>query len=173
VVYLDDIFIFSNTREEHIQHIQWVLEQLRTHQLYAKMKKCEWGKTEVNYLGHIINQGQVAPEPQKIRAVKEWPISTTVKEVQAFLGLANYYRRFVYRFSHIAHPLTELTKKEKSWLWTEATQAAFNQLKQALIIAPVLRIFNPNLPTRTEHDASDYAWAGVLLQKHVIIAGIQ
>jgi hypothetical protein len=116
VVYLDDILIFSNTREEYIQHIRWVLEQLCTHQLYAKMKKCEWRKTEINYLGHIISQGQVAPEPQKIRAVKEWPIPTTVKEVQAFLGLANYYRRFVYRFSHIAHPLTELTKKEKSWL---------------------------------------------------------
>jgi hypothetical protein len=89
-----------------------VLEQLHTHQLYAKMKKCEWEKTEVNYLGHIISQDQVALEPQKICAVKEWPIPTTVKKVQAFLGLANYYRCFVYRFSHIAHPLTELTKKE-------------------------------------------------------------
>jgi hypothetical protein len=130
------------------------------------MKKCEWGKTEINYLSHLISQGQVAPKPQKIRAVKDWPIPTTIKEVQAFLGLANYYRRFVYRFSHITHPLTELTKKEKFWQWTEITQAAFDQLKQALITAPVLCIFNPNLPTRIEHDASNYAWAGVILQKH-------
>jgi hypothetical protein len=111
------------------------------------MKKCEWEKTKVNYLGHIINQDQIALELQKIRAVKEWPMSTTVKEIQAFLSLANYYQCFVYRFSHIAHPLTELTKKEKSWQWTEVTQAAFDQLKQALITTPILCIFNQNLST--------------------------
>jgi hypothetical protein len=86
--------------------------------------------------------------------------------VQAFLGLANYYWCFIYRFSHIVYPLTKLTKKKKSWQWTKITQTAFDQFKQALITAPVLHIFNSNLLTRTEHDASDYAWAELLLQKH-------
>jgi hypothetical protein len=81
VVYLDNILIFFNTRKEHIQYIWWVLEQLCTHQLYTKMKKCEWRKTKVNYLGYIISQGQVAPELQKICVVKDWPIPITIKEV--------------------------------------------------------------------------------------------
>lgn len=130
------------------------------------MHKCEWMKTEVHYLGHIISQGKVAPDPQKIQAIKEWPTPTTVKEVQAFLRLANYYRRFVFNFSHIANSLTNLTKKDQTWQWTSEAQSAFEILKQALISALILRIFDPNLPTRTEHDASDFAWAGILLQKH-------
>jgi hypothetical protein len=88
---------------------------------------------------------------------------TTVKEIQTFLGLTNYYHWFVYWFSHITHLLTELTKKEKSWQWNEITQEVFNQLKQALIIISVLCIFNLNLSTHIEHDVSDYVWTEVFL----------
>jgi hypothetical protein len=99
---------------------------------------------------------------EKVKAVREWPVPTTVKDVQAFLGLANYYRRFVKQFSHIAQPLTELTKKV-NWNWLLNAQAAFEKLKEALCSAPVLRIYDPDRETRTEHDAFDFAWSGVLL----------
>jgi hypothetical protein len=138
IVYLDDILIFSETWKEHINHIRWTLDKLREDSLFAKMKKCEWGIQEVEYLRHIIKPGQVAMDPKKIQAVKEWPIPQTVKNVQAFLGLANFYRRFVHRFSQIATPLTELTKLDKKWNWTESCQQAFEQLKTALTTAPVL-----------------------------------
>jgi hypothetical protein len=130
------------------------------------MKKCEWMKPEVHYLGHIISQSKIAPDPQKIKAVEDWPVSTTVKEVQSFLGLANYYRHFVHRFSHIAALFTNLISKKTEWKWKSSQQHVFEQLKKALISAPILRIFDPSLPIRTEHDASDFAWAAILLQKH-------
>jgi hypothetical protein len=110
----------------------------------------------VQYLGHVVSQGKVAPDPQKIKAVQEWPISQNIKHIQAFLGLANYYRRFVYRFSHIATPLTNLTKEVK-WQWGPTQQQAFDNLKTALTSAPVLRIYDSNLPICIEHNASDFA----------------
>jgi hypothetical protein len=164
IVYLDDILIFSQNEEEHLGHVRWALEKLRENQLFAKMKKCEWMQTEVAYLGHRISQGKVAMDPEKVKAVREWPVPTTVKDVQAFLDLANYYRRFVKQFSHIAQLLTELTKKD-NWNWSFNAQAAFEKLKEALCSALVLRIYNPDRETRTEHDASDFVWSGVLLQK--------
>jgi hypothetical protein len=165
IVYLDDILIFSETWKEYINHIRWTLDKLREDSLFAKMKKCEWGIQEVEYLRHIIKPGQIAMDPKKIQAVKKWPISQTVKNVQAFLGLANFYRRFVHRFSQITTLLTELTKLDKKWNWTESCQKAFEQLKTALTTALVLQIYNLEKETRTEHDASDFAWAGILSQK--------
>jgi hypothetical protein len=165
IVYLDDILIFSETWREHLKHIKWTLDKLKENSLFAKMKKCEWGTQEVEYLGHIIRPGQIAMDPKKIQAVMEWPVPQTIKNIQAFLGLANFYRRFVYRFSQIATPLTELTKLEQKWNWTESCQKAFDQLKAALTTAPVLQIYNPEKETRTEHDASDFAWAGILSEE--------
>ena len=165
VVYLDDILIFSNTWEEHLEHVRWALQKLRENSLFAKAKKCEWGKQEIEYLGHVIRPGQVLMDPKKIQAVVEWPVPTSVKEVQSFLGLANYYRRFIYQYSQIATPLTNLIKKGLKWAWTEETQQAFTLLKEKLTSAPVLQIFDPNRETRTEHDASKYAWAAILSQK--------
>jgi hypothetical protein len=156
IVYLDDILIFSQNEEEHLKHVRWALEKLRENQLFAKMKKCEWMQTEVAYLGHRISQGKVAIDPEKVKAVRDWPIPTTVKDVQAFLGLANYYRRFVKQFSHIAQPLTELTKKN-NWNWSTNAQTAFEKLKEALCSAPILRIYDPDRETRIEYDASDFA----------------
>jgi hypothetical protein len=109
----------------------------------------------VEYLGHIIKLGQVAMNLKKIQVVMEWPIPQTVKNIQVFLELANFYRRFVHRFLQIATLLTKLTKLDQKWNWMENCQKAFDQLKAALTTALVLQI--PEKETRTEHDASDFA----------------
>jgi hypothetical protein len=166
VVYLDDILIFSETWEEHLRHIRWTLEKLRENSLYAKLKKCEWGSQEVEYLGHIIRPGEVAMDPKKIKSIIDWPTPRNVKDVQAFMGLANFYRRFIFKFSQIAAPITDLTKEDIPFEWTNNVQNAFDKLKAAITSAPVLRLFNPEIEIRTEHDASTYAWAGVLSQKY-------
>ena len=146
IVYLNDILIFSRTKADHLQHLRWTFDQLRNNQLYAKLTKCEFFKESVAYLGHIISENQIRIDPAKIAAVIEWPIPANLKDIQAFFELANYYCRFIYRFSHIAQPLTELTKKD-NFLWSVPTQTAFNTLKTAITTASILRIFDPTLET--------------------------
>jgi hypothetical protein len=98
-VYCDDILIFSKTREEHLVHVRMVLETLRHHQLYAKASKCQFGRSSVGFLGHVISERGVAVDPRKVAAVAEWAAPTSCTDVRRFIGLANYYRKFVLRFS--------------------------------------------------------------------------
>jgi hypothetical protein len=111
VVYLDDILIFSNTEEEHFEHLEKVLACLRKQKLYAKPKKCVFATKELEFCGHIIGDGKVRAIPTKLNAIMDWPRPTNVNEVRRFLGLATYYRRFVRGFAKIAGPLHELTKE--------------------------------------------------------------
>jgi hypothetical protein len=115
VVFIDDILIFSKTMEEHEEHLILVLEKLRSNQLYAKFRKCEFWLTEVTVLGHIISAGGVSVDPGKIKDVHNWMPPTTVLEIQSFLGLAGYYRRFINDFSKIAKPMTKLLEKNKAF----------------------------------------------------------
>ena len=140
LVYLDDILVFSTTLEEHIQHIRKALERLRSAKLYARLHKCAFFQHRVEYLGFDVSAEGVQPSPDKVKAVVEWPIPQSVRDVRGFLGLASFYRRFIKQFSLKARPLTDLTCEKHVWQWTTKEEKAFNELKRSLVVAPVLHI---------------------------------
>jgi hypothetical protein len=166
VVYLDDILIFSQTWEEHLHHIRQVLQTLRQHKLCANLEKCTFGITQVQYLGYIIDERGVHVDPTKIQVIRDWPAPTTLTELRSFLGLANFYRRFVLGFSHITWPLSQVTKggAKAKFFWSESQQKAFGELKHRLCSAPVLTLPDLQQPFEIETDASDYAIGAVLTQ---------
>lgn len=164
LIYLDDILVYSPSEEEHVKHLSWVLGQLRKHKLFAKRSKSEFGLEEIEYLGHLVSGKGVKPDPGKISAVMDWPEPVDVKGVQQFLGLANYYNRFVKDFAAIASPLTDLLQKGKLWDWTPECSAAFQRLKDCLCSAPVLALPDMSKDFVLETDASDYAIGAILEQ---------
>ena len=166
LVFLDDMFIYSRTENEHIGHLREVLEVLRREGLYLKPSKCEWMLPEVEFLGHRIGRDGLSVDPHKVDAVNHWTAPTNVSELRSFLGLAGYYRRFLEQYSKIAFPLTELTKDDIEWKWGDAEAAAFAQLKAMLTSAPVLKLANPDLPYVIHCDASGYAIGACLMQDH-------
>jgi hypothetical protein len=164
VAYLDDILIFTETLEEHIKTVQEILQILMDAGILLKPSKCEFHVTETEFLGYIVSTTGLKMSPNKVKEVLEWKQPTTVKEMQSFLGFANFYRRFIKDYSKIAAPLTELTKKDVEYKWNSAAQQAFETLKQAFTRAPVLITFDPEQPITVETDASDYALGAVLSQ---------
>jgi hypothetical protein len=118
---------------------------LRENQLYAKLSKCSFFQEWINYLGHIISKDGIAVDPKKIEAIREWSEPRNVMEARSFMGLDGYYRRFIARFSKIAHPITSLQRKGKQFHWTEGCEENFQRLKQLLTSAPILRIVDPNV----------------------------
>ncbi|UTT89148.1 hypothetical protein NDA17_005448 [Ustilago hordei] len=169
VVYLDDFLIFSDTEEVHVKHVTEVLTHLRSNRLFAKLSKCEFHTKTVKFLGYIIKPTGIEMDPEKVCTVKEWPMPESIHDIQRFLGFANFYRRFIAHFAHIAKPLTALVKpmeRFKKFELPEEAQQAFHKLIQAFTSAGVLQHFDYHLPTRLETDASDFAIAGVLKQEH-------
>jgi hypothetical protein len=164
VAYLDDILIFSKTKTEHIEHVKKVLEKLKKAKLLLKPEKCEFHKEELGFLGFIVGQNGIRMDPAKVEAVLSWPEPKTVTEVQAFLGFANFYRRFIEGYSKIAKPLTELTKKDQSFSWDKEAQHAFDTLKGRFTTAPILVTFDPERQIILETDASDFAIGACLGQ---------
>ena len=138
VVFIDDILVYSKDRESHDTHLQVVLETLRKEQLYAKLRKCEFWKNEVSFLGHIVSKEGIRVDLKKIEVVVEWKPQRNVTEVRSFLGLAGYYRRFVKEFSMTAAPMTRLLQKNVKYEWSEKCQRSFDKLKAFLTEAPVL-----------------------------------
>ena len=164
LIYLDDIIVFSATVEEHLDRLGDVLKLLRTAGLKLKPAKCNFLNQEVLFLGHIVGAQGIQPNPQLVAAVKEWKEPCSVKQVQQFLGLCNYYRRFVYRFSEIAAPLTHLTEKKTAFQWTSDCQTAFDELKEALCEAPILAYPSSVGQFIVDTDASNIGIGGVLSQ---------
>ncbi|KAM2418624.1 hypothetical protein ACFX1W_025288 [Malus domestica] len=165
VVYIDDIVVYSKTLEEHVKHLRIVFKTLREHELYVKKEKCSFATKEVEFLGHKIKEGKLMMEKGKIKAIQEWEPPTKVPTLRSFLGLTNYYRRFIKGYSAIAAPLTDLLKKNKTWEWTDRCQEAFERLKKALMEEPVLRLPDLSKPFELHTDASDFAIGGVLMQE--------
>ena len=128
IVYMDDILIFTETIEEHRRIVREVLKILQDNNLYLKPKKCTFESPHVDYLGIIVGNGSVKMDPRKVQAVKEWPIPTKKRDVQAFLGFCNFFRRFIRGFSGVARPLSKLTGNSE-WSWGREQQSAFEELK--------------------------------------------
>ena len=164
IVYLDDILIFNNDLKEHRRIVREVLRRLQDNDLFAKPEKCLFEVDRLEYLGVIISKGKVEMDASKVAGVLEWPQPTKVKQVQAFLGLANFYRRFIKDFAKVAKPLHTLTKKDQPWVWGEEQETAFKTLKKAFTTAPILRIPDDENPFRLETDASEFATGAVLSQ---------
>ena len=165
IVYLDDILVYSRTKEEHLGHLRKVLGLLRANKLYAKQEKCEFLKTEITYLGHVIGPLGISMDPEKIKAIRDWPPPKNVKELQSFLGLANYYRKFMKDFAKTTTPLNNLLKKDFKYSWSNTENDAFLKLKETLTSAPVLKIADPDAKYTVATDASDFAIGAVLTQK--------
>jgi len=140
LVYMDDILIFGKTAEEHKTHVRRVLELLQRHRLYANRKKCSFFQREVNFLGHVINADGVTVDPAKTAAVKDWPRPSSVAQVRSFLGLSNYFRKFLMGYSNLVRHLTNLTRKSAKWEWTQDCEDAFQGVKSQLTSAPVLAL---------------------------------
>ena len=164
VVYLDDILVYSRTWEDHLRDVGEVLARLRDSQLYAKMSKCEFGKESVEFLGHVVSNMGVQVDAKKVEAVQAWPPPTNIHDLRAFLGLANYYRRFVHNYSKLTLPLTRMLKKGAVVHMGVAEMEAFDCIKDALTTAPVLAVADPRLGYRIVTDASDFAIGAILLQ---------
>lgn len=166
LVYLDDIIIYSRTLEEHKRHIKEVIERLRKNNLKVKLDKCKFAQRRIEYLSHIIEDGTIRPNPEKVVAVEKFPVPTSVKTVQSFLGLVSYYRKFIKGCAHISSPLIHLTHKEVPFDWTPECKDAFERLKTILLSeGNVLILPNFEKPFRVECDASKFGVGGVLSQE--------
>lgn len=137
LVFFDDILIYSKAWVEHIQHMLMVFEVLWSHCLFLKRSTYSFGKPQVAYLGHVATRLRVAADTRKIQAIKGWPIPTSLRALQGFLGLARYYRKFFKNFGDIVIPLTNLLKKN-AFAWTKESSLAFTKLQNALSQAPIL-----------------------------------
>ena len=160
IVFLDDIIVYSKTKEEHEEHIRLFLSRKK---VYSKLRKCSFYQGRIHYLGHIIYEEVVSIDLENIRAIMEWPTPKNVSEVRSFMGLVGYYRRFIKGFSKLAHSITSLRKKGVKFDWTSKCEDHFQKLKEMITSAPVLKIADPegNLVVCT--DACKQGIGGVLM----------
>ncbi|KAK3516699.1 hypothetical protein QTP70_022492, partial [Hemibagrus guttatus] len=166
IAYIDDILVYSASMEEHVIQVREVLARLQQHHLYVKLEKCEFHRSQVTFLGYVISHQGVEMDTVKVQAVTGWPEPSTVRELQRFLGFANFYRRFIRNYSSVAGPLMSLLRgKPKKLSWTDQARTAFLQLKDRFTTAPILRHPDPELPFVVEVDASCSGIGAVLSQR--------
>jgi len=162
---MDDIIVFADTQAELLQRLDVVLTRLAQHNFKVKTSKCIFFGKEIQFLGHIVSSSGIAPCPDKLQAIRDWPTPRCLKEFRAFYGTASYYRRFVRNFAKIAERLSHLFQKQvKPFRWTPEAQEAFDKLKAALLETPVFQFPNPHIPCILDTDASDVAVGAVLSQ---------
>ncbi|CAF1183413.1 unnamed protein product [Didymodactylos carnosus] len=167
LVYLDDVIIFSSTFDQHLKDINDVLGRLRQSNLTLKASKCHFCHRELKYLGHIVSAQGIRPDPEKLKAVRDFPVPYKAKGVRSFLGLTGYYRRFIQNYATIAEPLLQLIRVKRSpvFVWIPECQDSFDELKQNLITSPIISYSDFNHPFILQLDASDYGLGAVLAQK--------
>ncbi|XXG76914.1 hypothetical protein AAC387_Pa08g1175 [Persea americana] len=170
VVFIDDILVYSKSKEEHEQHLRTSLQLLRDNQLYAKLRKCEFWLEQVAFLGHIISKEGLAVDPANIDAIIKGERPKNATEIESFLGLPGYYIRFVQGFSSISAPLTKLTRKNVPFVWNEKCEASFEELKGKLTLAPILTLPSSSGGFVVYTDASNVGLGCVLMQNGKVIA---
>jgi hypothetical protein len=169
LVFFDDLLIYNKTWEEHLKHVDEILSIMEKQSLYAKESKCEIGMTKVLYLGHIIGAKGVQVHQEKIQAIIDWPTPKTLTELKSFLGICNYYRKFVKGFSQLCAPLTDLTRKG-AFEWSDEAQSTFDKMKKVMSTCPVLSLPDFSQPFILECDASGEGVGAVLMQNRHPIA---
>jgi Reverse transcriptase (RNA-dependent DNA polymerase)/RNase H-like domain found in reverse transcriptase len=164
IVYIDNILIFADTKEELERIMKLVLEKLREHDLFLKAKKCKFCQTRIKYLGMIIEEEKIAMDSVKLGGIRDWPVFTTLKQTQSFLGFGSFYQKFISHYSELARPLNNLMKKDKKFKWSNNCQEAFNTMKKQFTEEPVLLMPNQSKPFQIKSDASKVATGAVLTQ---------
>ena len=170
VVFIDDILVYSKNKEEHEKHSRVVLQTLKEHQLFAKLKKCEFWLDQIYFLGHVVSKDGISVDPSKVEAMLSWKRPTTVFEVISFLGMAGYYRLFIEGFSKISLPLTRLTQKNSKFVWNKECQSSFEELKKKFIFAQMLIILSSSGGFVVYSDASHQGLGCVLMQDGKVVA---
>jgi hypothetical protein len=170
VVFIDDILIYSETAEEHEEHLRIVLERLRQKKLYAKFSKCKFWMEKVAFLGHVLSAEGIVVDPSKVESVTKWEQPLNVTDMRSFLGMVGYYRWFIENFSKIANPMTELLKNNTKFEWSEACERSFQELKRRLTTAPVLTLPNIKKDFVVYYDASRLGLGCVLMQEGKVVA---
>ena len=171
IIYLDDIIVFSTTPAEHLKRLRGVFEKLANAGLKLKPSKCEFFRTKITYLGHIISAKGIETDPKKIEAIQDWTCPKTVTDVRSFLGFTNYYRRFIKGYAKVAKPLNalvsgEIANHKKALVeWTDECQAAFDKLNELCTNTPILAYADYKKPFELQMDASDLGLGAVLYQK--------
>ena len=164
VVYLDDLCIFSSSLEEHVKHLRLVFDRLRKEKLYTKPNKCVFGQAQIEFLGHIVSADGLQMDPRKLDAINQWPPPTNAKDVQRFLGLTGYYRKFIKNYATLLRPISDLVKKNNTWKWDNEQQLCFDHIKQILTSSPILQLPDYSREFHVTTDASDSCIGGVLSQ---------
>lgn len=195
IVYLDDILVFSRSKGEHTEALKEILERLYKYKLYLKLPKCEFYRDNVEFLGYTVGKDGVGMQRERVETVLDWPTPQSVRDVQVFIGFTNFYRRFIYRYSVLTAPITDLLKGidttkrgrgkkngrpkgpasaskaaprrlPRDFRWTAEADAAFQRVKEAFLNDSLLRHFDPHRETRLETDASNFAAGAVLTQAY-------
>ncbi|WZZ88744.1 hypothetical protein YC2023_117323 [Brassica napus] len=170
IIFIDDILVYSKTKEDHERHLRAVLGRLREQKLFAKLSKCSFWQKSIGFLGHVVSDKGVSVDQDKIKCIQEWPQPKNATEVRSFLGLAGYYRKYVKGFSSIAQPMTKLTGKDMRFTWSEECEKSFAALKNMLTNAPVLVLPKTDQPYVVYTDASITGLGCVLTQQGKVIA---
>jgi len=152
----------SSATTQHRKHVKEVLKRLWKAGLYAKAEKCEFHSDSIEYLGYVLSSSGLTMSKAKVKTIQEWPEPKKVKDIQSFLGFANFYRHFIFNYSNIVIPLTCLTRKDTPWNFDDNCRKAFNTLKQAFTSTPILMHWVPDAQLVMETNASDYALAAIL-----------
>jgi len=163
--FVDDILVGTETEEGHNEIVEKILKRLEENDLYVKPEKCVWKARKIGFLGVVIGPKGIEMEEEKVDEVLSWSEPKNVKDIRKFLGLANYYKRFIKDFAWIARLMNMLTRKDEKWVWEENQQKAFDKLKRIFTKKPILAVPDLDKEFRVEADASNYTTEGVLSMK--------